>query len=75
MVCPPVCRNNSQALASGLSTLDGWLIDLRFTFFLTVFQSYQDDAWMIMKGCVQWNSFMIVKISPQVRMELSPLDQ
>ena len=24
--------------------------------FLTVFQSYQDDVWMIMKGCVQWNS-------------------
>ena len=27
-----------------------------FTSFLTVFQSYQDDVWMIMKGCVQWNS-------------------
>ena len=27
-----------------------------FTSFLTVFQSYQDDVWMIVKGCVQWNS-------------------
>ena len=26
-----------------------------FTSFLKVFQSYQDDVW-IMKGCVQWNS-------------------
>ena len=25
-----------------------------FTSFLTVFQSYQDDVWMIMIGCVQW---------------------
>ena len=24
--------------------------------FLTVFQSYQEDVWIIMKGCVQWNS-------------------
>ena len=21
----------------------------------TVFQSHQDDGWMIMEGCVQWN--------------------
>ena len=27
-----------------------------FTSFLTVTQSYQDDVWMIMEGCVQWNS-------------------
>ena len=34
---------------------DGWMTcDL--TSFLTVFQSYQDDVRMIMKGCVQWNS-------------------
>ena len=26
-----------------------------FTSFSTVFQSYQDNGWMIMKGCVQWN--------------------
>ena len=27
-----------------------------FTSFLTVFQSYQDDVWVIMNGYVQWNS-------------------
>ena len=26
-----------------------------FTSFSTVFQSYQDDGRMILKGCVQWN--------------------
>ena len=35
--------------------MDGWMT-CDFTSFLTVFQSYQDDVWMIMKGCVQWNS-------------------
>ena len=42
-----------------------WLDDLRSTSFSKVFQSYQrttggfqsyqDDGWMITKGCVQWN--------------------
>ena len=27
-----------------------------FTSFVTVIQSYQDDVWKIMKGCVQWDS-------------------
>ena len=35
---------------------DGWMDDLRFYVLLTVFQSYQDDVWMMMKGYVQWNS-------------------
>ena len=35
--------------------MDGWMT-CDFTSFLTVFQSYQEDVWMIMKGCVQWNS-------------------
>ena len=35
--------------------MDGWM-PCDFTSFLTVIQSYQDDVWMIMKGCVQWNS-------------------
>ena len=46
-----------------------------FTAFSTVFQSYQDDGQMIMKGCVQWNPFTVEKISPRVRIELGPLDQ
>ena len=35
--------------------MDGWKDDLRFTAFSTVFQTYQDDEGLIMKGCVQWN--------------------
>ena len=35
--------------------MDGWLT-LDFTAFSTVFQSYQDDGMLIMKGCVQWNT-------------------
>ena len=27
--------------------MDGWIV--------TLLQSYQDDGWVIMKGCVQWN--------------------
>ena len=38
-----------------LPLMDGWMT-CDFTSFLTVFQSYQDDVWMIMKGCVQCNS-------------------
>ena len=36
-------------------TLDGWMTCV-FTSFSTVFQTYQDDVRLIMKGCVQWNS-------------------
>ena len=35
--------------------MDGWMT-CDFTSFLTVFQLYQDDVGMIMRGCVQWNS-------------------
>ena len=35
--------------------MDGWMT-CDFTSFSTVFQSYQDDGQIIMKGCVQWNS-------------------
>ena len=36
--------------------------DLRFYGFFTLFQSYQDEERVIMKGCVQWNSVMVEKI-------------
>ena len=42
--------NNHQAMG-----MDGWMI-CDFTSFSTVFQSYQDDERLIMKGCVQWSS-------------------
>ena len=32
----------------------GW-VTCNFTSFSTVFQSYQDNGWMIMKGCMQFN--------------------
>ena len=40
-----------------ISKMDGCMT-CDFTSFLhvIVFQSYQDDVWMIMKGCVQWKS-------------------
>ena len=37
-----------------IEKMDGWM-DCDFRSFSTVFQSYQDDRWMIMKGYVQWN--------------------
>ena len=40
-----------------------------FTSFSTVSQSYYDGGWMIMKGCVQWSTFMAEKISPQVGLK------
>ena len=36
-------------------TIAGWMT-CDFTSFSTVFQSYQDDGRLIMKGCVQWSS-------------------
>ena len=35
--------------------IDGYMT-CDFTSFSTVFQLYQDDGKLIMKGCVQWNS-------------------
>ena len=46
-----------------------------FTFFSTVFQSYQDDWRVIMKDCLQWNSVYGEKISLLAGIELGPLDQ
>ena len=42
--------------AKGIQLNDITLNSCDFTTFLTVFQSYQDDVWLIMKGCVQRNS-------------------
>ena len=36
--------------------MDGWMDNAIFTFFSSVFQSYQDDGRLILKDCVQWNS-------------------
>ena len=37
---------------------DRWLT-LDFMLFSTAFQSYQNDAWGILKGCVQRNPFIM----------------
>ena len=59
-------------------TYSRWM-DERFAIvrpFLTVFQLYQDDVWVIMKGYVQWNLVFGWK---DYRIELGsnpgPLDQ
>ena len=43
-----------QVLLIAVTRMDG-LMTHCFTTFSTVFQSYQDDECVIMKGCVQWN--------------------
>ena len=49
--------------------VDGWII-CDFTAISTVFQSYQEDERIIMKGCVQWNPFTVEKTSPRAGLEL-----
>ena len=61
-------------LRRAVKIMDRWMT-CDFTSFSTVFQSYQDDFWMIMKGLVQWNVVTVGKISPRVRIELGPLAQ
>ena len=41
-----------------------------FTFFLTVFQSNQDDERLIVKNFVKWNPVTVKKISPRAGLEL-----
>ena len=41
-------------LIAGYGWMDGWMT-CNFTSFSTVF--LQDDSWMVMKGCVQYNCF------------------
>ena len=55
-------------------SMDGWMT-CDFYVFSTVFQSNQDDERLIMKGCVQWSSFTVEKISPRAGDELGALDQ
>ena len=50
-----LCNNLVTLLIRAPDKRDGWMT-CDFTSFLTVFRSYQDDVWMIMKGCVQGNS-------------------
>ena len=49
--------------------MDGWMI-CNFTSFSTVFQSYQDDRWMIMNDSCNGTLFTVEKISPRAGLEL-----
>ena len=44
------------------------------TSFLKVFQSYQDDVWIIMKAVCNGTPLTAEKILPRVRIELDSLD-
>ena len=44
-----------MTVCRALDKRDGW-ISCNFTSFSTVFQSYQENRRLIMKGCVQWSS-------------------
>ena len=45
-----------------------WMDDLRFYVLSTIFQSYQDDGPVIMKG--NGTPFTVKKISPRARLEV-----
>ena len=51
---PHFFSKNGCVFAYKLQLMDGWMT-CDFTSFSTVFQSYQDDERLIMKGCVQWS--------------------
>ena len=48
----------------------GWMT-CNFMSFSTVFQSYQDDGQMIMKGCIHGARFMAEKVLPDIYEILS----
>ena len=56
-------------------SIDRWMT-CNFTSFSIVFQAYQDDGWVIMKGCVRWRLIMVEEISaPSEARNLGPLEQ
>ena len=49
---------------------------INITSFLIVFQSYQDDGWVLMNGCVQWNLVCgWTEFHLQQDLKPGPLDQ
>ena len=44
-------------------------MDDDFTYISTVFQAYQDDGWMIMKGLCNETPFTLEMISPRAGLE------
>ena len=62
-VSPNVTSLQNVNVLNKNEKMNGWIDNLDSTSFSTVFQSYQDDRRIIMKGCVQGTPFMIEKIS------------
>ena len=66
---------NESSNISGESTeMDGWMT-CDFTFFLTVFQSYQDDVACIERLCAMEPRLRLKIFSPQAEIEPGTLDQ
>ena len=58
-----------------IRVLDRWRMTCDFTPFSTVFQSYQDDGKLIMKGCAMELRLRLRRFAPRAGIELGPLDQ
>ena len=61
-----------------MSWIDGWMdgwLTCNFMSFSKIFQSYQDNGLVIMKGCVQWNPVYNEKdLCPRFDSNPRPLD-
>ena len=58
----------------------GMMDDLRFYVLFNIFQSYQDNGWVTMESCVQWNQmngapFTTEITPPQAGLKPGLLDQ
>ena len=56
-----------------MKKMDGWMT-CNFTSFLTIFQSYQDDVWIIKAVCIG-TPVSVEKISSRVRIEPGELPE
>ena len=54
---------------SFLLSYNRWMDDLPFYILSKVFQSHQNDGWMIMKGLCNGTLFAVEKISPPAGLE------
>ena len=76
MKCHSVCFYTKISESSKIVWGSDLWMTCNFTSFSTLFQSYQDNGLMIMKGCVQWNPIYDWK-DPRLRRGSNsrPLDQ
>ena len=69
----PIALRKAKIVYSRVICIDGWMT-CDFMSFSTVFHSYKDNGWVIMKGCVQWNLNYRFKRSPQMGLKSVLLD-